>query len=175
MKFQRVKPLQVLHIPEKASLSINTNDTTAQIFFYKQDSSVYYWSLKTGFVKIGVSYSGGGNSSVEYVNEGYGAKVDSLGRNYTVGVDTNLIVNHTYFDSVINNISGSVEYVKQGRYTLIDSTGRNYTVNVDTAGLLTIVRQTIHDSIAGIGIAKDTVYAKQPLYVDAGEIGRAHV
>ena len=120
----------------------------------------FSWSIIEG--------TGGGGSSVEYVLQGWGTKVDSVGRNYTVGVDTNLIVNHTYFDSVINNISGSVEYVKQGRYTLIDSTGRNYTVNVDTAGPLTIVRQTIHDSIAGIDIAKDTVYAKQPLYVDAG-------
>ena len=63
--------------------------------------------------------------------------------------------------------SGSVEYVKPGRYTLVDSVGRNYTINVDTAGLFTIIRQEIHDSISGINL-DDTVYAKQPLYVDAG-------
>ena len=63
--------------------------------------------------------------------------------------------------------SGSVEYVKPGRYTLVDSVGRNYTINVDTAGLFTIIRQEIHDSISGINLA-DTIYTKQPLYVDAG-------
>ena len=62
---------------------------------------------------------------------------------------------------------GSIEYVKPGRYTLVDSSGRNYTINVDTAGLFTIIRQEIHDSISGINL-DDTVYAKQPLYVDAG-------
>ena len=153
----------------KDTLKLNADSSGLVRDVMRSNDSVYIkingvWE----FAFIDSVGSGGGGGSVEYVLQGWGTKVDSVGRNYTVGVDTNLIVNHTYFDSVINNISGSVEYVKQGRYTLIDSTGRNYTVNVDTAGLLTIVRQTIHDSIAGIDIAKDTVYAKQPLYVDAG-------
>ena len=35
---------------------------------------------------------GGGGGSVEYVLQGWGTKVDSVGRNYTVGVDSLLLV-----------------------------------------------------------------------------------
>lgn len=41
------------HIPEKVTLAKNTLDTSAQIFYYTGDSSIYAYSKAKGFWKIG--------------------------------------------------------------------------------------------------------------------------
>lgn len=51
--FNRIKPFQVLHIPEKNGLSANTTDTTAQIFYNKLDSSFWVYSKAKGYFKAG--------------------------------------------------------------------------------------------------------------------------
>lgn len=43
----------VRHIPEKSSLELNTNDSSAQIFYYTEDSSMYMYTKYTGFKKLG--------------------------------------------------------------------------------------------------------------------------
>jgi len=49
------------HIPEKNSFATNTTDTTAQIFYYRPDSSIYGYSRAKGYFKI--SGSGGGGTT----------------------------------------------------------------------------------------------------------------
>lgn len=67
-KVNRFKTLIALHLPEKSEHITGTNDTTAQIFYDKTDSSVWAWSKARGFFQIGVA----GGSIVK----GYG--VDSV-------------------------------------------------------------------------------------------------
>lgn len=55
----RVKSDSAQHVPEKDSLYTNTFDTSAQVFYNRQDSSIWAWSLAKGFWKIGSS--GGGS------------------------------------------------------------------------------------------------------------------
>lgn len=56
----RERVLFALGIPEKSELLTLTNDTSAQIFYNKLDSSLWGWSNARGFWKIGF---GPGNSS----------------------------------------------------------------------------------------------------------------
>jgi len=58
--FNRVKPFLSLHMPEKSSLTTDTYDTTAQMFYYKADSSVWAWSKARGYFKIGTGGGSGG-------------------------------------------------------------------------------------------------------------------
>lgn len=64
-KNNRQKVLLALHPPEKSDLETNTNDTTAQIFYYKTDSTFWGWSQARGFFRIGTTSTGGGMGEVD--------------------------------------------------------------------------------------------------------------
>lgn len=64
-KNNRQKVLQALHPPEKSDLETNTNDTSAQIFYYKTDSTFWGWSQARGFFRIGTTSTGGGMGEVD--------------------------------------------------------------------------------------------------------------
>lgn len=49
----RLKPVLVQHLPEKPDTTINTTDTTAQIYYNKTDSSVWGYSKAKGHFRIG--------------------------------------------------------------------------------------------------------------------------
>lgn len=63
-KANRIKVLKAFHPPEKSILETNTDDTTAQIFYYKADSSFWGWSQSKGFFKLsGGAGTGGADST----------------------------------------------------------------------------------------------------------------
>ena len=68
-KVNRLKPLIALHVPEKDSLTLGTTDTTAQIFYNRRDSSIWFYSKSKGFSRLGAT-SGGG---VSYTDITYSA------------------------------------------------------------------------------------------------------
>jgi len=68
-----------------------------------------------------VGSGGGGGGSVEYVLQGWGTKVDSIGRNYTVGVDSLLLVTQHDLDSAINTIDTSLLVHKAGKEIITGS------------------------------------------------------
>jgi len=58
VKENRAKTDSAQHVPEKDSLYKNTVDTSAQVFYNRQDSSIWAYSKARGFWKIG---TGGSN------------------------------------------------------------------------------------------------------------------
>jgi hypothetical protein len=52
-KVNRLKAVFVQHIPQKDSTLLNTNDSTAQMFINKKDSSLWVYYKPTGFFKAG--------------------------------------------------------------------------------------------------------------------------
>ena len=68
-----------------------------------------------------VGSGGSGGGSVEYVTQGWGVKVDSVGRNYTVGVDSLLLVTPHDLDSAINTIDTSLLVHKAGKEIITGS------------------------------------------------------
>lgn len=64
-KDNRRKVLYALHPPEKSELETNTNDTSAQIFYYKTDSTFWGWSQARGFFRIGTTFTGGGGGDID--------------------------------------------------------------------------------------------------------------
>lgn len=66
--FNRVKADSALHVPEKNGLARNSNDTTAQIFYNRVDSSFWGWSKIKGYFKINGSAGTGGGSDSSVTN-----------------------------------------------------------------------------------------------------------
>lgn len=64
----RIKPFLVNHLPMKNGLLLNTTDSTAQIFYNIQDSSVYYFSAATSYVKLTVVGGAGANNYLVSAN-----------------------------------------------------------------------------------------------------------
>lgn len=101
------------HIPEKTSLRTSTNDTTAQIFYLKSDSSVYGYSKARGYWVLG----GGGGSGTD--NAAYHTVTqfsDSTG--YTINRPNGTV------DSIIfvGGSSGSGDILSSGFFTpVVDS------------------------------------------------------
>jgi hypothetical protein len=94
-KFSRARFDSVLTIPSGLGnlKNITGGQDTGQIRFNVSDSSVYVWNGR-GWIK-----AGGGSGSIDYVTQGYGIRVDSLGRVYTVKVDSTVVGSKTYIDA----------------------------------------------------------------------------
>lgn len=60
----RLKSDSAQHVPEKTALSKNTTDTSAQVFYFKADSSFYGWSKAKGYQKLSGSGGGGGGGGL---------------------------------------------------------------------------------------------------------------
>lgn len=60
------------------------------------------FNQSTGALNI-PSYTGGGSGSIDYTTQGYGIKVDSSGRVYTVRVDSTVIGSKTYVNKVVSD------------------------------------------------------------------------
>lgn len=95
-KFNRVKALYALHLPEKDTLELSTSDSTAQIFFSRHDSSAYFWSILTGYVKLGSSTGGGTWGSITGTLSDQGDLQTAL--NAKVPTTRTLTINGTAFD-----------------------------------------------------------------------------
>ena len=95
-KFSRARFDSVLTIPSGLGnlKNITGGQDTGQIRFNVSDSSVYVWNGRAW-----IKPSGGGSGSIDYVTQGYGIKVDSSGRVYTVRVDSTIVGSKTYIDA----------------------------------------------------------------------------
>lgn len=52
-RVNRIMPMIVLHVPEKDSTTIDTNDSTTQVFYNMKDSSIWAFSRTRGYWKLG--------------------------------------------------------------------------------------------------------------------------
>jgi hypothetical protein len=68
-----------------------------------RDSTILLLSNGTRFAAKDSVGSGGGSGSIDYTTEGYGIKVDSSGRVYTVRVDSTVIGSKTYINKVVSD------------------------------------------------------------------------
>jgi hypothetical protein len=95
-KFSRARFDSVLTIPTGLGglRNITGGQDTGQIRFNLSDSSVYVWNGRAWIKPVG-----GGSGSIDYVTQGYGIKVDSSGRVYTVRVDSTVVGSKTYIDA----------------------------------------------------------------------------
>jgi hypothetical protein len=95
-KFSRARFDSVLTIPTGLGglRNITGGQDTGQIRFNLSDSSVYVWNGRAW-----IKPSGGGSGSIDYVTQGYGIKVDSSGRVYTVRVDSTIVGSKAYIDA----------------------------------------------------------------------------
>jgi len=96
-KFSRARFDSVLTIPTGLGglRNITGGQDTGQIRFNVSDSSVYVWNGRGWIKPVG----GGGSGSIDYVTQGYGIRVDSSGRVYTVRVDSTIVGSKTYIDA----------------------------------------------------------------------------
>lgn len=116
----RDKAFLARHIPEKTDTLTNTNDTTAQIFLLKVDSSVWAYYKPRGFFRIG---SGGGG----------GFALDSI---YVYGlIDTNMtlhpghvsiFVEPKILDSLKHKFIDTGARMRNGYALVFDSTNKKW-------------------------------------------------
>ncbi|MBK7345785.1 MAG: hypothetical protein IPI98_02420 [Chitinophagaceae bacterium] len=114
----------VVGVVDRDSLFVFNADSSGLVKDVMRSSDSVYIKIngvwEFAFIdSVGSGGSGGG--SVEYVTQGWGVKVDSVGRNYTVGVDSLLLVTPHDLDSAINTIDTSLLVHKAGKEIITGS------------------------------------------------------
>jgi hypothetical protein len=111
-----------------------------------RDSTILLLSDGTRFAARD-SIGGGGSGSIDYTTEGYGIKVDSSGRVYTVRVDSTVIGSKTYVNNKVTQV-------------VSDST-KEFTVGVGlelTNDTLLSLKQVTVDEIGGVSNEQTTIW-----------------
>jgi hypothetical protein len=146
-------------LSNRINTKLNLSDTATMLAPYSRvgvtsfgknatrDSTILLLSNGTRFAAKDSVGSGGGSGSIDYTTEGYGIKVDSSDRVYTVKVDTIVIGSKTYVNNKVTQV--------------VSDSIKKFTVGVGlelTNDTLLSLKQVTVDEIGGVSNEQTTIW-----------------